>query len=78
MLGESSVYNVLAEGMYFLENVFLYKSSRSNFNFLDFECLSEVVSIPRVIFETTSQFFYKLAPLEVAPFCNVLVKTCKV
>ena len=60
MLGESSVYNVLAEGMYFLENVFLYKSSRSNFNFLDFQCLSEDVSIPHVIFETTSQFFINL------------------
>ena len=31
---KSSVYNVLAEGMYFLD-----KSSPSNFNFLDFPLL---------------------------------------
>ena len=33
-IDKSSVYNVLAEGMYFLD-----KSSPSNFNFLDFPLL---------------------------------------
>ena len=56
---KSSVYNVLAEGMYFLD-----KSSPSNFNFWTLRCLSEVVQIPHVIFETRSQFLYK--------FCTIL------
>ena len=52
MLDKPSVYNVLAEGIYFLD-----QSSQSNFNFLDFLLL---VWIPHVIFETRSQLLYKL------------------
>ena len=55
MLDKSFLYNVLVEGMYFLD-----KSSLSNFNFLDFPLVSEVAQIPHVMFETRSQFLYKL------------------
>ena len=56
---KSSVHNVLAKGMCFLE-----KSSPSNFNFLDFQLLAWVVQFPHLIFETRSQFLYK--------FCIIL------
>ena len=55
MLGKSSVYNVLAEGMHFWTNVAHRIST-----FWTFHYLYEVVQIPRVIFETGSQFLYKL------------------
>ena len=54
MLDKSSEYNVLAEGMYFLDK------SPSNFNFLDFHCLSEVAQLSHVIFETRNQLLHKL------------------
>ena len=58
MLDKSSVYNVLAEGMYFLTKVAHQISP-----FWTFHCLSEVVQIPHVIFETRSQFLYKLCTI---------------
>ena len=55
MLGKSSVYNVLAEGMHFWTTV-----SHRISTFWTFHYLYEVVQIPRVIFETGSQFLYKM------------------
>ena len=55
MLGKSSVYNGGAEGMHFLTNV-VHRIS----TFWTFHYLYEVVQIPRVTFETGSQFLYKL------------------
>ena len=51
MLDKSSVFNVLAEGMYFLDK--------------------EVAQTLHVIFETRSQFLYKLCSI----VCNILAKT---
>ena len=45
MLDKSAVYNVLAEGMYFLD-----KYIPSYFNILDFTHFFEVFQIPYVIF----------------------------
>ena len=53
MLDKSSVY-VLAEGMFFWTKV-----AHRNSTFWTFHCLSEVVQVPHVIFETSSQFLYK-------------------
>ena len=58
MLDKSSVYNVLAEGMNFFD-----KSSPLDFNFLDFHYFSEIVQILHVIFETRSQFLFKLCTI---------------
>ena len=49
MFDKSFVYNVLAEGMYFLD-----KRSPSNFNFWTFHCLPEFFQIFHVIFGTRS------------------------
>ena len=51
MLDKSSVYNVLAEGMHFLD-----KSSPSNFKFLDFPLLVSSC-------ETRGQFLYKFCTI---------------
>ena len=59
MLDKSSVHNVLAEGMYFLDKV-----AHRIITFWTFHCLYEVVQISYVIFETRSQFLYK--------FCTIL------
>ena len=60
MLDKCSVYNVLAEGMYFLGKcIFCIKVTRQISTFWTFHCLSEVVQIPHVIFETRSQFLHK-------------------
>ena len=55
---KSSVYNVLAEGMYFLD-----KSSHRISTFWTFHCLSEVIQIPHMIFETRSQFLDKFSTI---------------
>ena len=55
MLDKSSVYNVLVEGMYFLE-----KSSYRISTYWTFHCLSEVAQISHVTFEIKSQFLYTL------------------
>ena len=54
MLDKSSVYNVLAEGMFFW-----IKVTREISTFLTFQSLPEVVQVPHVNFETRSQFLYK-------------------
>ena len=59
MLDKSSVYNVLAEEMYFWT-----KAPHRISTFRTFHCLSKIVQIPYVIFETRSQFLYK--------FCTIL------
>ena len=46
MLDKSSVYNVLVEGMYFLD-----KSSYRISTYWTFHCLSEVAQISHVAFE---------------------------
>ena len=56
---KSSVY-VLAKGMFFWGAKLAHRISA----FWTFHCLSEVVQIPHVIFETRSQFLYK--------FCTIL------
>ena len=57
MLDKSSVYNALAEGMYFLEKcIFGTKAANQISTFCASHCLSEVVQIPHVTFETRSQF----------------------
>ena len=67
MLDKSFVYNVLAEGMYFLDKVAHRISA-----FWSFHCLSEVFQIPHVISETRSQIFgITFAPI----LYNVLAKT---
>ena len=51
MLDKSSVYNVLAEGMYFLDKrIFWTKVAHQISTFWILHCLSEVVQIPHVIF----------------------------
>ena len=65
MLNKSSIYNVSAEGVYFLEKVAHQIST-----FWTFHCLSEIFQIPHVIFETRSQSFC----INFAPFCNILAK----
>ena len=50
MLDKSSVCNVLAEEMYFLDT-----KAHQISTFWTFHCLPEVVQIPHVIFETRSQ-----------------------
>ena len=58
MLDKSSVYNILAEGMYFLDKcLFWTKVAHEIPTFWGFHCLSEVVQIPHVIVEARSQFF---------------------
>ena len=52
VVDKSSVYIVLAEGMYFLN-----KGSLSNFNFWIAYCFSEVAQIPYVVFESRRQFW---------------------
>ena len=54
MLDKSTLYNILAEGMFFWTNVAHRISA-----FWTFYCLFEVVQIPHVILENTSQFLYK-------------------
>ena len=54
MLDKSSVYNVLAEGMFFR-----IKVTREISTILTFQSLPEVVQVPHVNFETRSQFLYK-------------------
>ena len=54
MLDKSSVYNVLAEGMFFR-----IKVTREISTILTFQSLPEVAQIPHVNFETRSQFLYK-------------------
>ena len=57
MLDKSSLYNVLAEGMYFLD-----KCSTLNFNFSDFPLL--VLSFPNSSFDFwKKQFLYKCCPI---------------
>ena len=64
MLDKCSVYNVLAEGMYLLEKcIFWTKVAHQISTFWTFHCLSEVVQIPHVIFETRSQFLHKLCTI---------------
>ena len=53
MLVKSSVYNVLAEGMYF----FWTKAAHQISTFWTFHYLSQVAQILRVNFETRSQVF---------------------
>ena len=55
MLDKSSVYNVLAEGVFF----FWIKVTREISTFWTFQSLPEVAQIPHVNFETRSQFLYK-------------------
>ena len=55
MLDKSSVYNVLAEGIYFWTKVAHRIST-----FWTFHCLSEAAQIAHMIFETRSKFLYKL------------------
>ena len=51
MLDKFFVYNVLAEGMYFLDKyIFLVKLAHPISAIWTLHCLSEVVQIPRVIF----------------------------
>ena len=50
MLDKSSVYNVLAKGMYFLDT-----KAHQIPTFWTFHCLSKVDRIAHVIFETRSQ-----------------------
>ena len=57
MLDKSSVYNILAEEMYFFEK------SHQISTFWTFHCLSEVAQIFHVIFETRSQILYKLCTI---------------
>ena len=57
MLDKSSVYNILAEGMYFLKKGYQMST------FWTFHCLSEVAQIFHVIFETRSQLLYKLCTI---------------
>ena len=57
MLDESSVYNVL------VECIFWTKITHRISTFWTFHCLSEVVQIPHVIFETRSQFLYKICTI---------------
>ena len=63
MLDKYSVYNVLAEGMYFLE-----KSISFNFNFVT-ACL-KFSKLLMWFVEPGAIFFINLAP-----FCNILAQT---
>ena len=58
MLDKSSVYNVLAGGMYFWTEV-----AHPISTFWTFYSFPEAVQIPHVIFETRSQFLYKLCTI---------------
>ena len=62
MLDKSTVYNILAEGMYF------WTKAHQILTFWTFHRLSEVFQIP-VIFETT------FCIPKFASFCNILAKT---
>ena len=65
MLDKCSVYNVLAEAMYFLDKcIFLDKSSQSNFDFLNFSLLVWSCLKPGVSF-----------CINFAPCCKNLAKT---
>ena len=54
MLDKSSEYNVLAK-----ETYFFWTKAHQISTFWTFHCLSEVVQIPHVIFETRTQLLYK-------------------
>ena len=58
MLDKSSAYNVLAEGMYFLDKCILWAKVLAHqiSIFWTFHNLPVVVQIPHVIFEIWSQF----------------------
>ena len=55
-LDKSSVYNVLAERMYFVD-----RCKPTEFQL--FGLFTEVIQIPHIIFETRSQFLYKFCPI---------------
>ena len=77
MLDESSVCNVLAEGMYFLDKcIFWTKVAHQISTFWTFLCLSEVVQIPHLNFEARSQLLYKLCTILLYRSWNISVK-CK-
>ena len=57
MLDKFSVYNILAEGMYFLEK------DHQISTFWTFHCLSEVAQIIHVIFGTRKQPLHKLCTI---------------
>ena len=59
MLDKSPVYDILAEGMHFFWTKVAHRIS----TFWTFHCFSEVVEIPRVIFETMRQFLYKFCTI---------------
>ena len=65
MLDKSSVYNILTEGMYLLDKCIFWTKvvAHQISTFCTFHCLSEVVQIPHVVFETRSQFLYKLSTI---------------
>ena len=61
MLDKCSVFNVLAEEIYFLKKcIFWIEVTRQISTFQTFHCLSEVGQIPHVIFKTRIQFLHKL------------------
>ena len=64
MLDKSSVYNDLAERMYFLGRcIFWTKVARQILIVWAFPSFSEVIQNLHVIFETRSQFLYKLCTI---------------
>ena len=65
MLDKSSVYNILAEGMCYLD-----KGNESISTFLTFNCLAGIIQIPHVILKPGVSFY-----INFAPFCNILDET---
>ena len=64
MLDKSSVYDVLGEGMYFMDKcMFWIKVAHQVSTFWTFHCFSEVIRFSHVIFKTTSQFLYELCTI---------------